>query len=114
MHATLFPPARMDCMQMQQSCSLCWPGLRRATTFSTSCCAGPWCSSEDSKASRKRAITALNDAEALPNPHIKHLYTDVFDEEPWHLQEQKAELKDHLMRYREHYADIPTEEIETL
>ena len=57
---------------------------------------------------------ALNDAEALPNPHIKHLYTDVYDEMPWFLEEQQAELKDHLTRYREHYTEIPTEQIESL
>ena len=66
------------------------------------------------KVSRKRAITALNDAEKVGNPHIKHLFTDVFDDEPWHLKEQMAELKDHLERYREHYKDIPGEEIDTL
>ena len=66
------------------------------------------------KASRKHAITALNDAEQLPNPHIKHLYTDVFDEETWLLKQQQAELKDHLTRYREHYSEIPTEQINSL
>ena len=67
------------------------------------------------KVSRKRAITALNDAEALPNPHIKHLYTDVFDDPmPWHLTEQMAELKDHLERYSDHYDDIPAEQIASL
>ena len=30
------------------------------------------------KAERRHAIKALNDAEALPNPHIKHLFTDVW------------------------------------
>ena len=45
------------------------------------------------KASRKRAIKALNDAEQLPNPHIKHLFTDVFDEPmPRHLTEQARAL----------------------
>jgi len=66
------------------------------------------------KGMRKRAITALNDAEKVPQPHPKHLYTDVFDSVPWHLEEQQAALKDHLQRYREHYADISTEHIETL
>ena len=69
------------------------------------------------KASRKRAITALNDAEALPNPHIKHLFSDVFNAPmPWHLTEQMAELKDHLDKYRDDplYKDIPNEEIDTM
>ena len=64
------------------------------------------------KHERQHAIKALNDAEALPNPHIKHLFTDVFDEKPgeplpWHLEEQMADLQDHLDRYREHYSGDP-------
>jgi len=67
------------------------------------------------KVMRKRAIKALNDAEKVAQPHPKHLFTDVFDEVPWHLQEQQEQLKDHLQRYREHYTDLATEEqIETL
>lgn len=66
------------------------------------------------KTMRKRAIRALNDAEKVPQPHPKHLYTDVFDTLPWHLQEQQAALKDHLQRYREFYADVSSEHIETL
>jgi len=68
------------------------------------------------KVSRKRAIKALNDAEQLPNPHIKHLFTDVFEEMPEHLKEQMVELQDHLARYRTDplYKDIPGEEIDSL
>ena len=66
------------------------------------------------KHERAHAIKALNDAEALPNPHIKHLFTDVFDGMPWHLTEQMAELKEHLTTYREHYKDIPGDEIDSL
>jgi len=66
------------------------------------------------KASRARAIKALNDAEQVPNPHVKHLYTDVYDELPWMLAEQQSELKDHLQRYRAYYPEIPDQQIETL
>jgi len=70
------------------------------------------------KTYRRRAIKSLNDAEQLPNPHIKHLFTDVFDDAesgmPWHLTEQMEELRDHLDRYKEHYKDIPEEQIETM
>jgi len=65
-------------------------------------------------ASRKRAIKALNDAEQLPNPHVKHLYTDVYDKLPWFLEEQQADLGRHLRKYREHYAEIPQEQIDSL
>ena len=69
------------------------------------------------KSFRKRAIKALNDAEELPNPHIKHLFTDVFSEPmPWHLTEQMSELQGHLQKYRADplYKDIPSEEIDSL
>lgn len=42
---------------------------------------------------RQHAIKALNDAEALPNPHIKHLFSDVFDEANPILLEQAADLQ---------------------
>ena len=66
------------------------------------------------KVMRKRAITALNDAEKVAQPHAKHLFTDVFDDLPWHLEEQQAQLKDHLQRYGEHYEYVSSEHIETL
>jgi len=66
------------------------------------------------KVARKRAITALNDAEQVGNPHVKHLFTDVYDEMPWILEQQQADLKDHLQRYREHYSEIPADQIDTL
>ena len=66
------------------------------------------------KEARAHAIKSLNDAEELPNPHIKHLFTDVYDEQPWFLEQQQAELKDHLTRYKEHYPEVPAEQIETL
>ena len=62
-------------------------------------------------ASRGRAIKALNDAEARSNPDVKHLFTDVFDDIPSHLERQQTELKHHLMNYREEYADIPHEQV---
>jgi len=66
------------------------------------------------KASRKRAIKSLNDAERVGNPHPKHLFTDVFDDLPWHLEQQQRELKEHLQKYREHYPELSDEHINTL
>ena len=63
------------------------------------------------KTERQHAIKALNDAEALPNPHIKHLFTDVYDEPNPILLDQAAELQAHLKKYREHYSEIPDEQI---
>ena len=60
---------------------------------------GWWSADEEAelrKSSRKRAIKSLNDAGKLPANHVKHLYTDVYDEQTWQQIEQKAELKAHL------------------
>ena len=78
---------------------------------------GWWSAAEEDELrpkSRKHAIKSLNDAAKLPNPHLLHLFTDVYDELPWMLKEQQAELKDHLMRYGEHYPEIPVEQVEGL
>ena len=45
---------------------------------------GWWSAEEEAelrKSSRKRAIKSLNDAGKLPGNHIKHLFTDVYDEQ---------------------------------
>lgn len=34
---------------------------------------------------------------------MKHLFSDVYDELPWMLREQEAELKRHIADYPEHY-----------
>jgi len=95
-----------------------WEAKSPINRFGKYLIAKGWWTSEHEEAlrktSRQHAIKALNDAETLPNPHIKHLFTDVYDEVPWMLQEQQAQLKDHLQRYREHYTEIPTEQIESL
>jgi len=78
---------------------------------------GWWSAEEEAelrKSSRKRAIKSLNDAGKLPGNHIKHLFTDVYDEQTWQQIEQKAELKAHLEKYGDHYPDVPKEQIETL
>jgi len=78
---------------------------------------GWWSADEEAelrKSSRKRAIKSLNDAGKLPGNHVKHLYTDVYDEQTWQQIEQKAELKAHLEKYGEFYPDVPKEQIATL
>ena len=75
---------------------------------------GLWGAEEEEalrKQERARAIKALNDAEALPQPHFKHLFTDVYEEMPWMLKEQESQLKAHLKKYREEYPQIPSEQI---
>jgi 2-oxoisovalerate dehydrogenase E1 component alpha subunit len=78
---------------------------------------GWWSAEEEAelrKSSRKRAIKSLNDAGKLPGNHIKHLFTDVYDEQTWQQTEQKAELKAHLEKYGDHYPDVPKDQIASL
>ena len=39
----------------------------------------------------------------LKRPSLEHLFSDVFDELPTRLQQQKEELKRHLSKYGLHY-----------
>jgi len=57
-----------------------------------------------------RACNQGAQAEKRKQPHIDHLFTDVYDELPWLLQQQQRELKSHLAKYSDHYADIPSEQ----
>lgn len=78
---------------------------------------GLWTAAHEAElrqSARKRAINALNNAESIPGPHPRHLFSDVYDSLPWFLREQQAALKEHLQTYREHYVEIPAEQIETL
>ena len=52
---------------------------------------------------RRQAITCLNEAHAVGGPAARHLFTDVYDESPWILQEQQAALKEQIEAYPEHY-----------
>ena len=51
------------------------------------------------KQARKQAIRALNDAQAVAKPHSRHLFTDVYDELPWHLAEQEEATRQHMLKY---------------
>jgi len=78
---------------------------------------GLWTAEEEAalrKTERARSIKALNEAEKVAQPHLKHLFTDVYDDMPWMLQEQQAALKAHLIKYKEHYMDVPDEHVESL
>lgn len=58
------------------------------------------------KTARKEAIGALNRASDAPKPTLDKLFTDVYDELPWSLQEQESDLRSHLARYPEAYPDV--------
>ena len=50
-------------------------------------------------------LNALASAEKKPKPGVEHLFTDVYEngDMPWHLQEQQAQLAEHVAKYPEHY-----------
>mmetsp|Transcript_5656 Transcript_5656/g.17915 ORF Transcript_5656/g.17915 Transcript_5656/m.17915 type:complete len:235 (+) Transcript_5656:1751-2455(+) len=78
---------------------------------------GLWSAEEEEalrKVERARSIKALNDAEKVAGPHVKHLFTDVYDKLPWMLKDQQAALKAHLLKYREHYKDVPAAHVDSL
>jgi hypothetical protein len=37
---------------------------------------------------------------------VDTLFTDVYDDLPWSLKEQQAELHEHMDRYPQAYADV--------
>ena len=58
------------------------------------------------KEARREAIASLNNATLEARPAAKHLFTDVYDEHSWSLDEQQAALRDHILRYPEHYSEV--------
>lgn len=46
---------------------------------------------------------ALKTATVLPKPDIDTLFTEVYDEVPAHLEEQRQYLKEHLRKYPDQY-----------
>jgi 2-oxoisovalerate dehydrogenase E1 component alpha subunit len=67
---------------------------------------GWWSESEDSafkKEIRTEILQAFAKAEKRKKPSVDELFTDVYDELPWHLKEQQAELKEMMKKYPEQY-----------
>jgi len=66
-----------------------------------------WWSQEEHVATqtdaKKQVIEAMKNAENEKKPHIDYLFSDVYDELPPHLIEQREQLKQHLAKYGEHY-----------
>eukprot|EP01128_Nolandella_sp_AFSM9_P007030 TRINITY_DN3751_c0_g1_i1.p1 TRINITY_DN3751_c0_g1~~TRINITY_DN3751_c0_g1_i1.p1 ORF type:complete len:447 (+),score=138.86 TRINITY_DN3751_c0_g1_i1:557-1897(+) len=51
------------------------------------------------KESRNRVLASMKEAERAKKPHQSHLFSDVYDEMPLNLREQKAELEAHLAKH---------------
>jgi len=63
---------------------------------------------------RRHAIAALNTAHEVGSPDVVHLFTDVYDELPSSLLEQRAALKDVISRYRHEYSYLSNKQLEGL
>lgn len=57
------------------------------------------------KQARKDAIRSLNSAQRVGKPHSMHLFSDVYDEVPWNLEEQKQALLEHMQKYPSSYTE---------
>ncbi|TPX32318.1 hypothetical protein SmJEL517_g04526 [Synchytrium microbalum] len=55
------------------------------------------------KTARADILKAFQDAEKRKKPALSELFTDVYDEIPWHLKEQEKELADIIAKRPEHY-----------
>mmetsp|Transcript_19050 Transcript_19050/g.38512 ORF Transcript_19050/g.38512 Transcript_19050/m.38512 type:complete len:119 (+) Transcript_19050:152-508(+) len=67
---------------------------------------GAWDSDKEAamrQAMKKQVVACLNEAERAPKPPIGDLFTDVYQEMPPRLKEQKAALEEHLAKYPEAY-----------
>lgn len=52
---------------------------------------------------RIAVLKAMEQAEKRPKPSLDSLFEDVYDELPKHLQEQKAQLQEHIAKYPKKY-----------
>jgi 2-oxoisovalerate dehydrogenase E1 component alpha subunit len=67
---------------------------------------GWWTEKEDEARQaehRKAVVEAMKRAEKVPKPLLEDLFTDVYAEMPWHLQEQLEEAKAHIQKHADVY-----------
>lgn len=66
-----------------------------------------WWSEEQDQARqqehRAAIMAAMKKAEKRPTPPLEELFNDVYAELPWHLQEQQAQARAHILRHPEAY-----------
>ncbi|KAF8339608.1 thiamine diphosphate-binding protein [Cantharellus anzutake] len=63
---------------------------------------GWWSEEEEERlkaSQKKRVLNAFTHSEKQLKPSLSNLFTDVYDQEPWNLAEQRAELRDLLKKY---------------
>lgn len=67
---------------------------------------GHWSEQEDAQfreETRKMLLAEFAAAEKRPKPAITEMFTDVYDELPWSLQEQQGELREILREHPQKY-----------
>mmetsp|Transcript_10879 Transcript_10879/g.16219 ORF Transcript_10879/g.16219 Transcript_10879/m.16219 type:complete len:425 (-) Transcript_10879:246-1520(-) len=67
---------------------------------------GEWDSEQEAEMQRfyrKDCIACLQNAVKQKLPPLSQLFTDVYHDIPWHLQEQQEKLNSHLEKYRDEY-----------
>ena len=55
------------------------------------------------KTERTRVINAMRNAEAKGKPELDTLFTDVYKEVPWHIEEQRQMIHAHVEKYKDEY-----------
>ncbi|KAI9331570.1 thiamine diphosphate-binding protein [Obelidium mucronatum] len=55
------------------------------------------------KEARSEILKAFSESEKLKKPAVSNLFTDVYDEMPWNLVEQKEKLDDLIAKYPTHF-----------
>ncbi|KAJ3127478.1 hypothetical protein HK101_005579 [Irineochytrium annulatum] len=67
-----------------------------------------WWSEEEDAAFKKQCradiLASFAKGEKLKKPKLEYLFTDVYDEMPWHLKEQKMQLEEIMREHPEHYS----------
>ena len=48
---------------------------------------------------RRATPRCLNEAQKVSKAPSRHLFTDVYDEMPWHLREQEQAVTEHIQKY---------------
>ena len=71
--------------------------------------AGWWDAARDAElvaAERKLVLAAMHAAEKKPRPALDTLVTDVYKHVPPHLQQQFADVKEHVAKHKGHYGEL--------
>ncbi|GAB3016988.1 thiamine pyrophosphate-dependent dehydrogenase E1 component subunit alpha [Bowmanella dokdonensis] len=58
---------------------------------------------KDVESMRQEVLQELKRVEKVPICRVDEIIEDVYDEAPWHLKEQLAELKEHIAKYPDAY-----------